>query len=72
MTLNRERVQELEDNLMLFYTGIKRTASDIVETFKNQLGNKKRQLRIMMDLAQEGVNVLSGGAPLREFAGALR
>jgi D-glycero-alpha-D-manno-heptose-7-phosphate kinase len=71
MTLNRERVQGLEDNLMLFYTGIRRTASDVVETFKNQLGNKKRQLRIMMDLAQEGVNVLSNGAPIRDFGDLL-
>ena len=67
MTLNRDRIKELEDNLMLFYTGIRRTASDVVETFKNQLGNKKRQLRIMMELAEEGVKVLGGSAPVAEF-----
>ena len=46
MTITRERMRELNAHLMLFYTGIKRTASNIAESYVNGIEDRKRQLRI--------------------------
>ncbi len=67
MTLSRERLQELESHLMLFYTGIRRTAHEVVASYKDQFTSKRRQLRILMDLVEEGVNVLGNGNDISEF-----
>jgi D-glycero-alpha-D-manno-heptose-7-phosphate kinase len=44
---------------MLFYTGIKRTASTIASTFVANIDEKKRQLRIMNDLVVESTSILN-------------
>lgn len=67
MTLAPERVQELKSHLMLFYTGIKRTASEIARTFVNEMEANKRQLRIMKDLVDEAVSVLTGSEDIVRF-----
>ena len=58
---------ELNAHLMLFYTGIKRTASTIAETYVNDIDDKRRQLRLMNDLVEEGVSILSSGQDLGGF-----
>jgi D-glycero-alpha-D-manno-heptose-7-phosphate kinase len=67
MTLPRERVQHLNDHLMLFYTGIKRTASDVAKSYVTDIDSKKRQLRIMRDLVEECVALLNSGHDLAGF-----
>jgi len=67
MTLTAERVQELNSHLMLFYTGIKRTASDIAESYVNDIANKKRQLRIMKDMVEEGISLLNSDYDITSF-----
>jgi D-glycero-alpha-D-manno-heptose-7-phosphate kinase len=67
MVLPRERVDELNAHLMLFYTGIKRTASHIAESYVNDIDGRKRQLRIMKDLVAESIAILSRGEDLRGF-----
>ena len=62
-----ERIQELNGHLMLFYTGLKRTASTIAETFVNRIDERRRQLRIMKDLVDEAVAVLNGGQDIVHF-----
>jgi D-glycero-alpha-D-manno-heptose-7-phosphate kinase len=62
-----ERLQELNGHLLLFYTGIRRTASDIAGSFVNDLNGRRRQLRIMKDLVDEGISILTGGKDLRAF-----
>ncbi len=59
ITISRDRVRELNSHLMLFYTGIKRTASNIADSYVNGIDSKKRQLRIMKDLVEESISVLS-------------
>ena len=59
-TISRERRTELENHLMLFYTGIKRTSSEIQKTLVSNLDDKKRQLRIMNDLVEEAMEIISG------------
>lgn len=61
------RVNELNRHLMLFYTGIRRTASDVAESYVNGLGDRERQLRIIGDLTNEGVSVLCGKSKIFVF-----
>ena len=52
---------------MLFYTGIKRTASSIAGTFVNDLDDRRRQLRVMKDLVDESISIVSGDRDIVEF-----
>lgn len=67
ITLPRERMEELNMHLMLFYTGKKRTASDIADSYVHDLDSKKRQLRIMKDLVEESISILAGDSNIQEF-----
>jgi D-glycero-alpha-D-manno-heptose-7-phosphate kinase len=71
LTISSQRVAEFNAHLMLFYTGIKRTASTVAETFVNGIEERKRQLRIMKDLVDEGIAVLSGQSDLMGFGDLL-
>ena len=62
-----ERIKELNNHLMLFYTGIERTASDIAGSYIPQLDSRKRELRLMKDLTDEGLKILSGQADILAF-----
>lgn len=62
-----ERMRELNDHFMLFYTGVKRTASKIAESYVNNIEEQKRQLRIMKDLLEESVSILSRGQDINGF-----
>ncbi len=59
VTIPVERSRELQNHLMLFYTGIKRTSSEVTQKFVDDLNAKKRQLRIMKDLVEECVQILN-------------
>jgi D-glycero-alpha-D-manno-heptose-7-phosphate kinase len=67
VTLAPERMRELNSHLMLFYTGIKRTAADIAESYVNGIEERKRQLRIMKDLVEESIAVLNNGEDISGF-----
>jgi D-glycero-alpha-D-manno-heptose-7-phosphate kinase len=67
VTIATERVRELNAHLMLFYTGIKRTASNIADTFVNGIDDRRRQLRIMKDLVDESLAILNSRQDLTAF-----
>jgi D-glycero-alpha-D-manno-heptose-7-phosphate kinase len=67
MTLTAGRIQELNSHLMLFYTGIKRTASDVAKSYVNDIEGRRRQLRIMRDLVDEGVAILNSDQDMTAF-----
>jgi D-glycero-alpha-D-manno-heptose-7-phosphate kinase len=67
MTISPERVQQLDDHLMLFYTGIKRTASDVAQSFLEDLDKRRRQLRIMKDLVEESISILNSQQDICAF-----
>ncbi|GFO68524.1 GHMP kinase [Geomonas limicola] len=62
-----ERVRELNSHLMLFYTGIKRTAASVADSYVHDLEGRKRQLRIMKDLVDEGLSVLNSHHDIEGF-----
>ena len=67
ITLSQERLRELNSHLMLFYTGIKRTSSNIAVSYVNDMEARRRQLRIMKDLIEESISVLNNGDDLSGF-----
>lgn len=67
ITVAPERVHELNSHLMLFYTGIRRTASDVASSYVNNLEDKKRQLRIMKDMVEESISILNSQQDLNAF-----
>jgi D-glycero-alpha-D-manno-heptose-7-phosphate kinase len=67
VTVSPDRLKELNSHLMLFYTGIERTASDIAESYITDLNGKKSQLRIMKDLVDESLSILNGGQDISAF-----
>ncbi len=67
MILPQDRIEELNSHLMLFYTGIKRTASNIAQSVVQEMEGKKRQLRIMKDLVEESIAILTREGSLHPF-----
>lgn len=67
VVLRPARLQELEGHLMLFYTGIVRTASKVATAYVTNLGSKRRQLRILRDLVDESIDLLASDQPIERF-----
>lgn len=57
----------LENNLMIFYTGITRKAGDILEVQKAETGNKIKVLRSMKNLCGDLIEVLRNPKSLSDF-----
>ena len=62
-----ERIAELNSHVMLIYTGIVRTASEVANTYVNGIEKQRRQLRIISDLVKEGLALLSGERDIANF-----
>jgi D-glycero-alpha-D-manno-heptose-7-phosphate kinase len=67
LTLTRERIDEVNSHLMLFFTGIVRTASGVAQTYVPGLREKSTQLHRMAEMVEEGAAILHEGRPLAEF-----
>jgi D-glycero-alpha-D-manno-heptose-7-phosphate kinase len=67
LTLSAQRLAELNDHVMLFYTGIIRTASDIAKSYVDDIHSKRRQMLFMKSLVDESISILNSGRDLREF-----
>ncbi len=61
------RVAELRSHLMLVYTGIARTAADVAKSYVPGLEARRRQLRIMKEMVDEAIDILTGGVNLIAF-----
>ena len=67
LVLRPGRVDELDSHLMLFYTGIVRTASKVAKSYVTDLGAKRRQLRILRDLVDESIDLLASDRSIEGF-----
>lgn len=65
MTLSRERIRELESHLMLFYTGIARTASAVAASYAIQ--SRERELAVLGKMVEEGIAILASRRNIGEF-----
>lgn len=62
LTLKADRLCELNGSLMLFFSGVSRTASTIAKAYVEDLGAKEKQLRAMGQMVDEAVKILRGGS----------
>ena len=67
MTLPRERIAELESHLLLFFTGISRTASVVADSFASHLQDRRRELRILKDMVDESLSIITGRQDILAF-----
>ena len=67
LTLSPRRLHELKSHLMLFYTGLMRTSSDIAASFVTQLARKKDTLARMRELVDASGEILSGAGDILAF-----
>jgi D-glycero-alpha-D-manno-heptose-7-phosphate kinase len=71
LILPPERIAELKAHLMLFYTGIARTAADVARSYVIGIETRRRQLRLMKELVEESIDVLASGMDIRSFGDLL-
>ena len=65
--MSKEKKRELNDNLMLFFTGFSRFSSDIAESQVKATKNKTQELLEMLKLVDEAEKVLTTNADINEF-----
>jgi D-glycero-alpha-D-manno-heptose-7-phosphate kinase len=71
LAINKEKKQTLQNNLMMFFTGITRTASDIAGEQIKKTEEKKEdmetRLHAMRALVDDAVGILENGTSLDDF-----
>ncbi|MBI4132337.1 MAG: kinase [Candidatus Sungbacteria bacterium] len=67
VTIARGRLDELSNHLMLFYTGVQRTAEAMTASYVPDLNEQEEQLRSIGDMTEEGMKILGSNRDLREF-----
>lgn len=67
LTLSASRLEALQDRLMLFYTGIVRTASDIAGAQIKKTPMCQTELTEMCGMVDRAVDIVNGKADIAEF-----
>lgn len=62
-----ERLESLQNHLILFFTGISRTASQIAGEQIKETPNKKRELTEMYNMVDEALKILNSDCALEDF-----
>jgi D-glycero-alpha-D-manno-heptose-7-phosphate kinase len=66
--LPREKLQNLEDHMMLFFTGISRFATEVAKSKIENLKNRETELKTMYQMVDQGISILgSESTSLDEF-----
>ncbi len=65
--LSREQSESFQSHLMLFFTGLSRTASEIAKKQIETTKNKQKELRVMYQMVSEGMNILKESRDLSAF-----
>lgn len=58
LTISSEKMKELENSVILFFTGISRSASEIAVKQIKELKNKSKELNLMKEMVDEAVDIL--------------
>lgn len=67
LVISRDRKQELNDSLMLFFTGFSHMSADVQEKVKENFQDKIRRLQDMKGMVGDAQNILTGKGNLTEF-----
>lgn len=65
--LHKDRLEEFQDNLMLFFTGFSRIASEIAKSKIDNIHQRYAELSRMKEMADEAISILQGDGELDEF-----
>ncbi|BCZ47106.1 GHMP kinase [Clostridium gelidum] len=65
--ISTERKEQLNDNLMLFFTGFSRFSSDISKVQQSTMKEKTKQLLEMLSLVDDAEKILTSKSDLNEF-----
>ncbi len=61
------RVEQLQDHLMLFFTGFSRIASEIAESKIANFKNREIELKAMHKMVDQSIDLLQSSTPIEEF-----
>src|SRR5262249_15409725 len=67
MTVSQNRLDELNSHLMLFYTGIKRTAADVASSYVTGIQDRAALLKQMHECVEQSCSILGGNESLIPF-----
>ncbi len=67
VTLRQERMNDLRSHMMLFYTGMKRVASEVAAEQIKNTPNRRAELMAMHQMVGEGLKILTGTGPIADF-----
>ena len=68
IAIPRQRLDDLERQLAMYFTGFARTASDIAKEQIRVTPHRHRELRVMHEMVDEAVSILADSSrPLKEF-----
>lgn len=67
ITLAKERIKELDNHLMLFFTGVSRFASEVAKSQIENTPNKQKELSAMGQMVDKAINILNGNGDISEF-----
>lgn len=67
ITVPQGRVEELENHLMLFYTGVSRFASEIAKKKIENMPNRKKELTIMQQMVDEALSIITNNDDIVRF-----
>src|SRR5262249_50270657 len=68
---SNSRLEEFEDHLMVFFTGIKRKAEELSSRQVRSVGQNRHHLAHMRRLVDEGYEILASGGDFTAFGGLL-
>lgn len=69
--ISPEKKKELNENLMLFFTGFSRFSSDIQQSTEKSMKEKTQELLEMLSLVNEAEKILTSKGSLRDFGDLL-
>jgi D-glycero-alpha-D-manno-heptose-7-phosphate kinase len=67
LVLPHNRLNGLHEHLLLFFTGVSRTASDIAGDKIKSIPNKKVEMHAMREMVEEAIKILAHGNDITDF-----
>lgn len=67
ININKTRLDELESSLLIFFTGITRRSQNIEKKKIDNMNNIETNLKKILNMVDEGYNILSGNSSLIRF-----
>jgi len=65
--ISRNRLEDLQDHMMLFFTGLSRTASELAEKIIADIPDRTRELTRMREMVDEAMSILNSNEDINNF-----